>query len=543
MKQIIYLTKILFFTTAGILLLFSCNTGSRKSKKPVRQQDITAFYKKHGLTVPADILTPGQVKTSIGILRYNDGRPTAATVKKAYHYIDVSRATEAFLNNAPAIATEVLQKAFAGMGATEANDVLISEQLIDAHQVWPTGNTGTVYVFGFFDLKKTGPLVIEMPGKAGPGFVDDGWMRWVTDLGPTGPDRGKGGTYVLLPPDYKGNIKAPLGGAKAQMKIAGTLRNVFVVKSPTYHNWMALRGFLVNGKPDFSVNLFKKKLKIYPLKEATHPPKMKFVNMSGKNTVAVFPAGFRYFKMLNDVVQREPLAALDAESRGVLSAIGIEKGNPFHPDNYWKNVYDDAAKIGDAVGRSILFSPRDPEAYLYKNRHWYTGFVGNNYQWLKDDGRGGINLDARILFFWGAIAVTPAMAIKMVGLGSQYAFCSKDKNGNYFDGSKTYKLTIPPHVPAKDFWSVVLYDPQTRGMLLTGQKYPAVNNKRSHLKVNPDGSTDLYFGPKAPKGHESNWLQTVPGKGWFVLFRLYGPLEPWFNKTWKLNDFEMLQHP
>ncbi|NPA35294.1 MAG: DUF1254 domain-containing protein [Chlorobi bacterium] len=492
------------------------------------------------MNVPADILTPDKVETSIGELKYDDGRPVEETVKKAYHYIDVSRSVEAFLNNSPAIATEVLKIAFEGMGATEAHHVLISEQLVDAHQVWPTGNTGTVYVFGFFDLKKTGPLVIEMPGKAGPGFVDDGWMRWVTDMGPTGPDRGQGGTYVFLPPDCKMEIDAPLGGKKTKMKIAGSMRDVFVVKSPTYHNWMALRGFLVDGKPDFSVNLFKQKLKIYPLDEAANPPEMKFVNMSGKNTQAVFPASFRYFKMLNDVVQREPLSALDNESRGVLSAIGIEKGNEFNPDEYWKSVYEDAAKIGDAAGRSILFSPRDPEAYFYPDRQWYTGFVGNNYLWLKDDGRGGINLDARILFFWGAIAVTPAMAIKMVGLGSQYAFCSKDKDGKYFDGSKNYKLTIPPNVPAKDFWSIVMYDPQTRGMLLTDQKYPAINNKRSNLTVNPDGSVDIYFGPKAPEGKENNWIQTVPGKGWFVLFRLYGPLEPWFDKSWKLNDFERI---
>ncbi len=522
-----------------ILLMFS---GSLKSqvkagKQHAKTNDVTTFYKKHGMNVPADILTPDKVETSIGELEYDDGRPLEKTVKKAYHYIDVSRSVEAFLNNSPAIATEVLKIAFEGMGATEAYHVLISEQLVDARQVWPTGNTGTVYIFGFFDLKKTGPLVIEMPGKAGPGFIDDGWMRWVVDLGPTGPDRGQGGTYVLLPPDCKMKINAPIGGKMTTLEINGKEQEVFVVQSPTYHNWMALRGFLVDGKPDFSVNLFKQKLKIYPLNEASDPPAMKFVNMSGKNTQAVFPASFRFFEMLNDVVQREPLSALDDESRGVLSAIGIEKGNPFKPDEYWKNVYEDAARIGDAVGRSILFSPRDSEAYLYPDRQWYIGFVGNSHLWLKDEGRGGINLDARILFFWGAIAVTPAMAIKMVGLGSQYAFCSKDKNGNYFDGAKTYKLTVPANVPAKNFWSIVLYDPQTRGMLLTGQQYPSINNKRSNLTVNSDGSVDLYFGPEPPEGKENNWVQTVPGKGWFVLFRLYGPLEPWFDKSWKLNDF------
>jgi len=132
------------------------------------------------------------------------------------------------------------------------------------------------------------------------------------------------------------------------------------------------------------------------------------------------------------------------------------------------------------------------------------------------------------------------MALKMVGKGSQYAYNATDKDGNYLDGSKTYKLNIPKDVPAKDFWSVVVYDPQTRSELQTSQNFPSRNNKRDKLLENKDGSVDLYFGPKAPKGKESNWLETVPGKGWFVLLRLYGPLEPWFDKTWRPGEFELM---
>ena len=462
------------------------------------------------------------------------------TVKKAYDYLDLYRAVDVFLTNLPAVATAVLQPAFHDMGATESYDVLIGEQLIDAHQVWPTGNTGTVYLFAYFDMKKDGSMVVEIPAGIGPGFMDDAWMRWLIDMGPTGPDRGKGGTYVFLSPDYKGNIDAPIGGKKTKMKIGNKYREVFVVKSPTYHIWMALRGFLVKGKPDVSVKLFKEKLKIYPLKDAANPPKMKFVNMSGKNTEAVFPASVRYFQILNEIIQREPIDAIDPETRGKIAAIGIEKGKKLDL-NKWKSVYEDATKIGDAIGRSLLFAPRDKDAYIYPDRHWYHGFLGGSHLWLKDNGKGGRYLDARTLYMYGAIAVTPGMVLKMVGIGSQYAFCSRDKDGKYFDGSKTYKLTMPPNVPAKDFWSIVVYDPQTRAMLPTGQRYPAINNKRGNLKVNKDGSVDLYFGPKAPKGYENNWVQTVPGKGWFVVLRLYGPLEPWFNKTWKPNDFELVK--
>ena len=495
----------------------------------------------YNTSLPQDVHTPDRVKTSIGKLNFDDGRPKAKTVAQLYRYLDTARAVEAYLNNMGAVSTEMQRLVHDEMGGEGCNHILIGEQLTDANTIWLTGNTGTVYVFFMLDLKRDGPTVIEMPGKAGPGFLDDAWMRWVCDFGPTGLDRGQGGTYVILPPDYEGDIDAPpQGGVQTTLEIGGEERQVFVVKPRTYMNWSALRGFLVNGKPDFSVNLFKEHLKVYPLKDAANPPEMHFHNMSGQLSSTIFPRTARYFKLLDDIVQREPLEALDPESRGLLAAVGIEKGEPFPQSDRWIEIYEDAAAIADGIGRTILYAPRDKDAYIYPDRQWYWGFVGGSHEWLRDGGRGGIHLDARITFFYGAIAVTPAMVLKMIGKGSQYAFCARDKDGAYLDGSKTYRLTIPPDVPAKDFWSIVLYDPQTRAMLQTGQRYPALNSVRSGLQVNDDGSVDLYFGPEAPQGWESNWAQTVPGKGWIVLFRIYGPLEPWFDKTWKLNDFELI---
>ena len=157
---------------------------------------------------------------------------------------------------------------------------------------------------------------------------------------------------------------------------------------------------------------------------------------------------------------------------------------------------------------------------------------------MKDGGAGGRNLDARTYFFYMATVNTPAMALKMIGKGSQYAFGDKDENGQYLDGSKTYKLTIPADVRAKDFWSVVAYDPQTRSELQTGQPFPSKNNERDDLASSPDGSVNIHFGPVAPAGQEANWIETVPGKGWFILLRLYGPLEPWFDKSWRPGEIE-----
>ncbi len=215
-------------------------------------------------------------------------------------------------------------------------------------------------------------------------------------------------------------------------------------------------------------------------------------------------------------------------------------GAPFLPKLAQMAQGNIAFSVGLGTGQRNISAALVVAAGNFSDRQWYWGFVGGSHEWLRDEGRGGIHLDARITFFYGAIAVIPAMVLKMIGKGSQYAFCSRDKDGQYLDGGKTYKLTIPPNVPAKDFWSIVLYDPQTRAMLQTDQRYPALNSVRSGLKVNDDGSVDLYFGPEPPEGKEANWIQTVPGKGWFAVLRIYGPLEPWFDRTWQPGDFESL---
>jgi hypothetical protein len=186
-----------------------------------------------------------------------------------------------------------------------------------------------------------------------------------------------------------------------------------------------------------------------------------------------------------------------------------------------------------------MFAPRNPEVYIYKDSAWLNPFVGGSHEFLVN----GVRLiDARTAFFYLATMTTPAMTAKMVGKGSQYAGALRDADGNYFDGSQTYKLRLPPNVPAQNFWSLVLYDNQTRSMLQTDQRFPSLNSERG-VTANPDGSYDIYFGPKAPGGKKTNWIQTVPGKGWFVLLRLYGPLEPWFNQTWRPGEIERVGAP
>lgn len=405
---------------------------------------------------------------------------------------------------------------------------------MDACPLFLTGNTDTVYCSGFLDLQRDGPTVVEIPPGCGPGTVNDAYFRFVVDMGMPGPDRGQGGKYLILPPDHEGDIEAPIGGKKTVVEG----EEYFAVRSPSYVNWIILRGFLVDGKPDASTRMFKEGLKVYPLARKASPPAMKFTSGSGRSWNTIHANNYEFFKELRTVIEREPVGLLDPQVRGIFASTGLIKGKPFNPSDEQKKILTEAVAIGNATARAIAFRPRLEDAYLYENGSWYTAFVGGDYQWLGGDGKGGRNVDARTCFFYLATVNTPAMVMKMVGRGSQYALNSTDANGDYLDGAKHYTLNIPANVPAKDFWSVVVYDPQTRSELQTDQPFPSRNNKRDKLIENKDGSVTLYFGPEAPEGKESNWVQTVPGKGWFVLLRLYGPLDPWFDKTWRPGEFE-----
>ncbi len=516
----------------GILSLtaISCQNPSKESKVEdavIETNSIKSIKEKFNTDVPEKILTPDVVETRLGSLNFFDGLPSEETTKKVYDNLDFMRGVETFLNGIPATSIEGLRLGMQEAGSNTANQVIIFDELMDSNPLFLTGNTSTVYASTFLDLKNDGPTVVEIPAGCGPGTVNDAYFRFVVDMGAPGPDRGKGGKYLILPPDYDGE----------------TPKGYFVAKSTSYVNWLILRGFLVDGKADFSSTMFRDGLKIYPLKDKGNPPTMEFINGSEKEFNTIHANDYDFYKELGDVIQREPVSFLDPELRGLFASIGIEKGIPFSPDDRMKAILTEAVAVGNATARAISFKTREKESSIFKTGHWESGFIGGDYRWLKNDGKGGRFLDARTRFFYVATVNTPAMVMKMVGKGSQYAAAFLDGEGNYLDGSKNYTLNIPANVPAKDFWSVVMYDPQTRSELQTEQNLPSVSSQRSPLVKNEDGSVTLYFGAtnNAPEGSEANWLQSVPGKGFFVLFRLYGPLEPWFDKTWQPGDFELIK--
>jgi hypothetical protein len=482
--------------------------------------------------IPEKIMTPDKVETSLGTLNFVDGVPTAETTQKVYDNLDFLRGVEVFLNLMPAASMEGLRLGAVERGATKSNQVLLFDQLMDSNPLFLTGNTDTVYCLGFLDLETDGPTVVEIPAGCGPGTCDDAFFRFVIDMGSPGPDRGQGGKYLIVPPDYKGELPK-------DKKDGG---EYFVARSPSYVNWVALRGFLVDGKTDAAVKMFKEGVKVYPLSKAANPPVMEFISSSKVPFNTVHANDFEFFTELDHVIQKEPVDFIDPELRGLAASIGIKKGQKFAPDERMKKILTDAVAVGNATARAISFRNREPRNTMYPNSQWKNLFGAADYLFLEDDGTAGRNLDARTLFYYGYTVNTPAMIAKIVGGGSQYGVIFDDKAGEPFDGAKNYQLHVPANVPAVNFWSVVLYDTQTRSELQTSQPFPSRNNKRDRLIENADGSVDLYFGPKAPAGKETNWIATVPGKGWFAVLRLYGPLEPWFDKTWRPGEIEPVKN-
>ncbi len=486
---------------------------------------VPASAKVDQATIDA-ISTPNEVETSIGTLRFNDGAPLPETAATVYDYLDRARGVDAFLKGMPAASLHMLIEGAHSLGAVEANQVVIFDRLMDAQSLFLTANSSTMYVMPDLDLERDGPTVVEVPPGT-LGAFNDAYFRYLGDAGPFGPDKGNGGKYLVLPPGYEG--EAPDG--------------YFVVRSPSYHVWIFMRMSIKDGL-ETARRAVEENLKIYPLANADNPPALELISGSGKAFNTIHANNFHFFEELNAVIQKEPIDFINVETRGLFASIGIAKGKPFAPDERMRAVLEDAVAIGNAAARSTVWYPREGMTMdgikIYDDRQWIMGFLNRDVFFNGEDNYT-MNSDARVMFHYPYTAVTPAMAKPRIGIGSDYGIAYVDAAGQPFDGSKTYKVNLPANPPIKDFWSLTVYDSQTRSMLQSERQPPALDSIQNEPKTNDDGSVDIYFAPEAPAGQENNWVQTIASKSFFVILRMYGPLEAWHEKTWKPGDIELVE--
>ena len=479
------------------------------------------FSQTYKANVPANITTPDKVVTKYaGTLTFKDGFPTDSTVQKTYDFLDVARATLVFTNT---IGIGSMQAMLAGQrkAGIAPFEVAMFEQNFDARSLWLTTNTTTIYAAGEIDTKN-GPVVVDNPGPI-LGIVDDAFFTHVTDIGVLGPDKGKGGKYLFVAPDYKGDI--PEG--------------YIVIHTRGYRHWMLMRLIVKDGDSKSAIAAFKAGFKTYPLTKADNPPKQVFHNFSGKKYSTIHANDITFYDEINAAVQYEPTTVFNPEITGQMATIGIKKGKEFKPNARWKKILTEGAAMGNASARAILFSPRNENVFFYPGkRQWYSPLAGGSHEFMNN---GELVQSDRSMMLYYATGITPSMVLPKPGTGSIYEITVRDADGNYLDGDNSYKVALPGPIPINNFWSFMVYDSQTRSILETDQKKGGVDGNKKDIKTNKDGGVTVYFGPKPPKGHKENWVQTMPGKGYTILLRLYGPLKPWYDKTWMPGDLELIK--
>ncbi|MZF85267.1 DUF1254 domain-containing protein [Streptomyces sp. SID5643] len=458
----------------------------------------------------ASICSPDRLETVFGAMDFFDGMPLPDTVTRAYDTLDLLRGIEAFLNCVPGASMVAMRRGLRSIGV-DSRTIGYTAPRCSSAPVLLTGNTETTYGMAFLALDEDGPIVVEAPGNS-LCVVNDMWQRHVTDMGIAGPDKGEGGRYLFLPPGYEGDV--PDG--------------YFVVRPATYGSWVLLRA--LGGTESLLT------ARIYPLSAAADPPEQRFVNWAASDFNTIHANDFSFFEEIATIVKSEAPGSLDPERAGQLAALGIVPGEPFQPDDRMRSILGNAARIASGIVRTLAFKPRDPGFYYYPDRSWKTPFPTRSHEFLTPGGAR--LLDSRAVFYYFATTISPAMVAAAVGIGSQYAYTAEDSTGEWLDGARSYTLTLPSAIPVKNFWAVTAYDPQTRSLLRTDHPYPSVNSLSEDVRAESNGDTVIHFGPTAPEGKDANWVQTVPGKGWWAMLRLYGPLDSWFDQSWRPGEIE-----
>jgi hypothetical protein len=450
--------------------------------------------------------------TRIGPLHFESGYPTDETVRKLYDEMDFQRACQAYLWGIPAVGFNEWRRAHFDVFKARSGEMVSYLDFKEKLGIL-TPNYTTPYIGTFIDTQESGPIVVEIPAGLMAGMVLDMWQRVLGDLGVVGPDQGKGGKYLILPPGYE--KVSPEG--------------YFVVQATTRTTFAGVR--LLGEDKEKAIAELIPGIKTYSWSPSGTGTPMPVRPAGDLKWSQMPPHGMAYWASLDEVVQREPLAERDRFFMAQLRFLGIEKGKPYNPDERQKKLLAQGAQVGEAMAEANT-SDKRVEPPFWPGTHWKHALVVS----VDQRAPGYDQLDERAAWFYEAVVISKAMLTQTPGVGQRYIASYKDGAGRWLDGGKAYKLHVPPNPPAKGFWSVTAYDQGTRQMVVSPQGRPDLSSRKADVAKNPDGSLDVYFGPQAPRGHEANWVQTVPGKGWFAYFRFYGPTEAFFDKSWALPD-------
>lgn len=456
-------------------------------------------------------------------LEFENGYPTNETSKKLYDELDSQRAVQAYIWGFPLVSSASIRRGLFEDMKMSYYDIIVYEKYLDTKSIWFTGNNTTPYGVSMINLGEDGPVVVELPKAPQAGMLNDFWFRTI-GIGRLGPDKAQGGKYLIIPPHYKGEVPE---------------EGYFKIQSEMYDYMFFMRAFVEKDDLETTVKKLFDNIKIYPYSKRANPTANKLVLSTGKHINTIEPDGLEFWQMLSKVLNDNPIEERDRAFMAMLKPLGIEKGKPFNPTDRQKKILIKGAKLGKMMSQTISFNPRMEEATAYEGTNWKHTFTVNTTQGQWQEAEHYTQLDERMHYLYLATWPGEFMNYPYPSNGQRYVESFKDKDGDWLDGSKNYKLHVPDDVPSIRFWSVTVYDNKTRSMTMNKQNRAAVSSL-DDMVLNKDGSVDLYFGPTPPDGLENNWVNTSASEGWFVWFRFYGTKKPFFDKTWQLPDFEKL---
>ncbi len=479
-----------------------------------------AVFLAVALVLPVSAQT---IDTRIGKLIFESGYPTDETVQKLYDELDFQRAVQAYLWALPMASYGAMADAHKALG-TNSHTVIVADKSAEQQQLILTANQDTIYLSGALDLRE-GPIVMELPAGL-LGTLNNVWQQPLSDLGgPFSPEQNRGGRFLILPPGYDGPLPQ---------------LHHHIVRSDTNIVIFYLRA-IPRTRADFpKLVKLAQQYRQYKMTEATNPPETRFIFMSGKEANFLTNEGLAYFENLARYIDENPPRPQDMAMLGILETLGIAHGKSFKPDARMKKILTEAAKVGQAMAKTVAWRPRIARDILYAypgTRQWkYIFFSDPSFHTPEH-----MEIDLRTRYTWEAIGTAKSMVLAVPGQGSQYVGTYQDANGKWLSGEHSYKINLPKDVPANMFWSLTAYDNETRSLIQNDLGRPLVGTVHG-AKPSKDGSFDVYFGPKLPAGvAKENWVQTKPGMGWFVYLRLYGPEQPWFDKKWVPGDIEKVK--